>query len=142
MIVFTRLHHHLFHIVSSHKPLWQTHLTIRLLFDGARIQDDQTAADLELEDGDSLEVLLERECSVVFFLYSCGRGWGCGCDYSCGCGCGWDRWGGECVVWCGCRYALDSVVGRNEKRRQAWKLADEQRSVVVDVDRLSSASDI
>ncbi|WVF70979.1 hypothetical protein IAT40_005775 [Kwoniella sp. CBS 6097] len=35
--------------------------SIRLLFDGQRILDDQTAADLELEDGDSIEVLLERE---------------------------------------------------------------------------------
>nr|ODN93166.1 hypothetical protein L203_00435 [Cryptococcus depauperatus CBS 7841] len=34
---------------------------IRLLFDGARILEDQTADDLELEDGDALEVQLERE---------------------------------------------------------------------------------
>ncbi|WVQ96980.1 hypothetical protein IAU59_004089 [Kwoniella sp. CBS 9459] len=34
--------------------------SIRLLFDGQRILDDQTAADLELEDGDSIEVLLEQ----------------------------------------------------------------------------------
>lgn len=33
----------------------------RLLFDGNRIMDDQTAADLDIEDGDSIEVLLERE---------------------------------------------------------------------------------
>jgi hypothetical protein len=32
-----------------------------LLFDGTRIQDDQTAQDLEMEEGDSIEVLLERE---------------------------------------------------------------------------------
>lgn len=32
-----------------------------LLFDGARIMDDQTAADLDIEDGDSIEVLLERK---------------------------------------------------------------------------------
>jgi len=35
----------------------------RLLFDGQRIAEDQTAQDLDLEDGDSLEVLLERESS-------------------------------------------------------------------------------
>ncbi|KAK8865603.1 hypothetical protein IAR55_000747 [Kwoniella newhampshirensis] len=33
---------------------------IRLLFDGQRILDDQTATDLELEDGDAIEVLLEQ----------------------------------------------------------------------------------
>lgn len=33
----------------------------RLLFDGNRITDDQTAADLEMDDGDSIEVLLERK---------------------------------------------------------------------------------
>ncbi|KAK6907685.1 hypothetical protein V866_003489 [Kwoniella sp. B9012] len=33
---------------------------IRLLFDGQRILDDQTANDLDLEDGDSIEVLLEQ----------------------------------------------------------------------------------
>ena len=33
----------------------------RLLFDGQRITEDQTASDLELEDGDALEVLLERK---------------------------------------------------------------------------------
>ncbi|WVN85504.1 uncharacterized protein L203_100650 [Cryptococcus depauperatus CBS 7841] len=33
---------------------------IRLLFDGARILEDQTADDLELEDGDALEVQLEQ----------------------------------------------------------------------------------
>ncbi|BEI82392.1 hypothetical protein CcaverHIS002_0302600 [Cutaneotrichosporon cavernicola] len=33
---------------------------IRLLFDGARILDNQTAEDLDLEDGDVLEVLLEQ----------------------------------------------------------------------------------
>lgn len=32
-----------------------------LLFDGERIADHQTAEDLELEDGDVIEVLLERE---------------------------------------------------------------------------------
>lgn len=34
-----------------------------LLFDGQRITDDQTAADLDIEDGDSIEVLLERKYS-------------------------------------------------------------------------------
>ena len=34
-----------------------------LLFDGQRINDTATAADLDLEDGDSLEVLLERTLS-------------------------------------------------------------------------------
>ncbi|EJT48269.1 hypothetical protein A1Q2_06429 [Trichosporon asahii var. asahii CBS 8904] len=33
---------------------------IRLLFDGERIADHQTAEDLELEDGDVIEVLLEQ----------------------------------------------------------------------------------
>ncbi|KAL7423615.1 SUMO protein smt3 [Cryptotrichosporon argae] len=33
---------------------------IRLLFDGDRIQDGQTAADLDLEDGDCIDVLLEQ----------------------------------------------------------------------------------
>ncbi|WWD18221.1 hypothetical protein CI109_102671 [Kwoniella shandongensis] len=33
---------------------------IRLLFDGQRILDTQTAEELELEDGDALEVLLEQ----------------------------------------------------------------------------------
>ncbi|WRT66000.1 uncharacterized protein IL334_002951 [Kwoniella shivajii] len=33
---------------------------IRLLFDGQRILDDQTANDLDLEDGDAIEVLLEQ----------------------------------------------------------------------------------
>jgi hypothetical protein len=37
-----------------------------LLFDGQRVLDDQTAADLEMEDGDSLEVLLERESPASF----------------------------------------------------------------------------
>ena len=32
-----------------------------LLFDGQRIMDEQTANDLEMEEGDSIEVLLERE---------------------------------------------------------------------------------
>ncbi|WVQ85725.1 hypothetical protein IAT38_007891 [Cryptococcus sp. DSM 104549] len=34
--------------------------SIRLLFEGQRIQDHQTALDLDLEDGDSLDVLLEQ----------------------------------------------------------------------------------
>ena len=38
-----------------------TMLMDRLLFDGQRITEDQTASDLELEDGDALEVLLERK---------------------------------------------------------------------------------
>ncbi|WVR05568.1 hypothetical protein IAU60_002587 [Kwoniella sp. DSM 27419] len=33
---------------------------IRLLFDGQRILDDQNATDLDLEDGDAIEVLLEQ----------------------------------------------------------------------------------
>lgn len=33
---------------------------IRLLFDGRRITETDTAAELDLEDGDALEVLLER----------------------------------------------------------------------------------
>ncbi|KAK1927919.1 ubiquitin-related domain-containing protein [Papiliotrema laurentii] len=33
---------------------------IRLLFDGQRIQDDQNAADLDMEEGDAIEVLLEQ----------------------------------------------------------------------------------
>jgi len=41
---------------KPHQPLIS-----RLLFDGTRIQDDQTAQDLEMEEGDSIEVLLERE---------------------------------------------------------------------------------
>jgi hypothetical protein len=35
---------------------------ISLLFDGTRIVDDQTATDLDMEEGDSIEVLLERTC--------------------------------------------------------------------------------
>lgn len=35
----------------------------RLLFDGKRILDNQTAEDLELEDGDAIDVRLERESS-------------------------------------------------------------------------------
>lgn len=35
-------------------------LTFRLLFDGQRIADAETAETLEMEDGDSIEVLLER----------------------------------------------------------------------------------
>lgn len=35
-----------------------------LLFDGQRIADNATAADLDLEDGDSLEVLLERKSDI------------------------------------------------------------------------------
>jgi hypothetical protein len=38
-----------------------TVLTPSLLFDGQRIQDDQNAADLDMEEGDAIEVLLERE---------------------------------------------------------------------------------
>lgn len=40
-------------------------LKLRLLFDGTRIQDDQTAQDLDMEEGDSIEVLLERESLFV-----------------------------------------------------------------------------
>jgi hypothetical protein len=39
----------------------------RLLFDGKRIADDETAEALDMEDGDSIEVLLEREYG--FYLY-------------------------------------------------------------------------
>ncbi|RSH90397.1 hypothetical protein EHS25_001002 [Saitozyma podzolica] len=31
-----------------------------LLFDGKRIMDEETAQDLDLEEGDAIEVLLER----------------------------------------------------------------------------------
>jgi len=34
--------------------------SIRLLFDGNRIGEDQTAADLDMEEGDAIEVLLEQ----------------------------------------------------------------------------------
>ncbi|ODN83996.1 hypothetical protein L202_00031 [Cryptococcus amylolentus CBS 6039] len=34
--------------------------SIRLIFDGERILDHQTAADLDLEDGDSLDVVLQQ----------------------------------------------------------------------------------
>ena len=30
------------------------------MFDGERIQDDQTALDLDMQEGDTIEVLLER----------------------------------------------------------------------------------
>ncbi|KAK4683746.1 small ubiquitin-related modifier, partial [Tremellales sp. Uapishka_1] len=33
---------------------------IRLLFDGKRIMDDETANDLDMEEGDAIEVLLEQ----------------------------------------------------------------------------------
>jgi hypothetical protein len=46
----------------------------RLLFDGQRITEDQTAADLELEDGDALEVLLERKPNRLVETYSLGTG--------------------------------------------------------------------
>ncbi len=45
-------------------------LIFRLLFDGQRIQDDQTALDLDLEEGDSIEVLLERESSSTTYQSS------------------------------------------------------------------------
>jgi len=45
-----------------------------LLFDGQRITEDQTAADLELEDGDALEVLLERKSKGLVETYSLGTG--------------------------------------------------------------------
>jgi hypothetical protein len=32
-----------------------------LLFDGKRIMDEETAQDLDMEEGDAIEVLLERE---------------------------------------------------------------------------------
>jgi hypothetical protein len=40
----------------------------RLLFDGNRILDDQTAGDLDIEDGDAIEVLLERKYSRLLGL--------------------------------------------------------------------------
>ena len=51
-----------------------------LLFDGARILDDQTANDLEMEEGDAIEVLLERTFIAyhfvhIFFLTRWCRGW-------------------------------------------------------------------
>jgi len=45
-----------------------------LLFDGQRITEDQTAADLELEDGDALEVLLERKPNRLIETCSLGTG--------------------------------------------------------------------
>ena len=45
-----------------------------MLFDGQRITEDQTAADLELEDGDALEVLLERKPNRLVETYSLGTG--------------------------------------------------------------------
>lgn len=42
-----------------HRTLRYTNAS--LLFDGQRIVDNQTAEDLEMEDGDVIEVLLERE---------------------------------------------------------------------------------
>jgi len=47
-----------------------TMLMDRLLFDGQRITEDQTASDLELEDGDALEVLLERKLNRLVQAYS------------------------------------------------------------------------
>lgn len=44
-----------------------------LLFDGQRIQDNQTAEDLDMEDGDVIEVLLERELRVGSCLSARGR---------------------------------------------------------------------
>lgn len=46
----------------------------RLLFDGQRITEDQTAQDLDLEDGDSLEVLLERKPNRLIETYSLDAG--------------------------------------------------------------------
>lgn len=40
----------------------------RLLFDGHRILDHQTANDLDLEDGDAIEVQLERESFLSTFF--------------------------------------------------------------------------
>ena len=34
--------------------------SIRFLFDGERIREDQTPQDLELEDGDSIDVVMEQ----------------------------------------------------------------------------------
>jgi hypothetical protein len=45
-------------------------LIVRLLFDGQRITEDQTASDLDLEDGDALEVLLERKPNRLVETYS------------------------------------------------------------------------
>lgn len=42
----------------------------RLLFDGHRILDHQTANDLDLEDGDAIEVQLERESFSSPFFHS------------------------------------------------------------------------
>jgi hypothetical protein len=48
--------------VSQFHVVWSRMMLIeRLLFDGTRILEDQTASDLDLEDGDALEVLLERK---------------------------------------------------------------------------------
>ena len=51
---FTSLHS------SRLAPSYRSSPDDRLLFDGQRIADDQTAADLEMEEGDAIEVLLER----------------------------------------------------------------------------------
>ena len=40
----------------------------RLLFDGQRILDDQTALDLDMEEGDAIEVLLERALLVTLLM--------------------------------------------------------------------------
>ena len=44
--------------IKLHLRKW---LMYRLMFDGERIQDEQTASDLGLQEGDSIDVLLERE---------------------------------------------------------------------------------
>jgi hypothetical protein len=49
-------------------------LIVRLLFDGQRITEDQTASDLDLEDGDALEVLLERKPNRLVETYSLDPG--------------------------------------------------------------------
>ncbi|GFZ43427.1 hypothetical protein JCM24511_01147 [Saitozyma sp. JCM 24511] len=38
---------------------------LRLLFDGKRIMDEETAQDLDLEEGDAIEVLLEHRPLVL-----------------------------------------------------------------------------
>ncbi|ODO07628.1 hypothetical protein L198_01209 [Cryptococcus wingfieldii CBS 7118] len=48
------------HIHLSSFVGWMGFGINRLIFDGERILDNQTAADLDLEDGDSLDVVLQQ----------------------------------------------------------------------------------
>jgi hypothetical protein len=50
----------------SWAAIHNTNLSTRFIFDGERVNDDDTPDSMDMSEGDSLEVVLERALDLIF----------------------------------------------------------------------------